>query len=131
MTRFLSIAAASLALTSCLGSSKDTCSATILEPNVAVTGPKTVAVNQKADFILAYIPQNTCGQLASIYQATGNTANTYIIGPQVAYNDCNCPSNTATVQTVYSFTPTKAGTYYLNFVANTASGYIADTLVAQ
>ena len=131
MTRFLSIAAASLALTSCLGSAKDTCSATILEPVVSATGPKTVAVNQKANFIITYLPQTSCGQLANIYEAAGNVANTYLIGPQVAYNDCNCPTNSTTAQTTYSFTPTKAGTYYLNFVANTASGFIADTLVAQ
>ena len=131
MTRFLCIAAAALSLTSCLGSSKDTCSATILEPAVAATGPRTIAVNQKANFTITYLPQTTCGVLTSIYEAAGNANNTYLVGPQVSYSDCNCPSNSVTAQATYSFTPTKAGTYYLNFVANTATGFISDTLVAQ
>ena len=131
MTRFICLAACGLTLTSCLKESKNNCSATILEPTIAAVGPKTVAVNQKATFSISYLPQITCGQLAGIYEAPGAAANTYLIGPQVAYTDCNCPTNTVAQQTTYSFTPPKAGTYYLNFVAANAAGYITDTLVAQ
>ena len=131
MPRFLLFAAACLGLTSCLGSSKDSCSATVLEPTITAVGPKTIAVNQQANFIITYLPQSTCGQLTSIYEAAGSVANSYLVGPRVTYNDCNCPANTATAQTTYSFTPTKAGTYYLNFIASNTSGFIVDTLVAQ
>lgn len=131
MTRFFCLAAACLGLTSCLGSSKDTCSATVLEPVITATGPRTVTVNQKANFLITYLPQSTCGQLANIYEAAGSVANTYLIGPRVTYNDCNCPTNTVVTQATYSFTPTTAGTYYLNFVADNAQGYVTDTLVAQ
>ena len=129
MTRFFCLAAVCLSLTSCLKGGKDTCSATVLEPTLSVSGPKTVAVNQKANFVLSYLPQITCAKLESIYEAAGSGANTYVIGPRVNYTDCNCPTNTITAQATYAFTPTTAGTYYLNFVA--ANGYITDTLVAQ
>ncbi|HET9505693.1 MAG TPA: hypothetical protein VFO93_19265 [Hymenobacter sp.] len=131
MTRFFCFALASLGLTSCLGSAKNSCTATVLEPVTSATGPRTVAVNQKADFVISYVPQNTCGKLASIYEAAGNLPNSYLIGPQVVYNDCNCPTNTGAAQATYSFTPTKAGTYYLNFIASNSAGYVTDTLVAQ
>jgi cytochrome c oxidase assembly protein Cox11 len=131
MTRFLCIAAATLTLTSCLSGSKDSCSATVLEPVQAVSGPKTIAVNQKANFLVTYLPQVTCSKLETIYEAAGSTPNTYLVGPRVTYTDCNCPANTVVAQATYSFTPTKAGTYYLNFISTNANGFIADTLVVQ
>ena len=131
MTRFFCIAAACLGLTSCLGTGKDSCTATVLEPAQSVSGPKTIAVNQSANFVITYLPQITCGKLSSIYEAPGNAANTYLIGPQVQYTDCNCPSNTAVAQATYTFKPATAGTYYLNFIASNASGFITDTLVVK
>ena len=131
MTRFFCIAAACLGLTSCLGSGKDNCSATQLEPVQSVSGPKTVAVNQTATFLLTYLPQLTCSRLESVYEATGTATNTLLVGPRVTYTDCNCPANTVVAQATYTFKPTTAGTYYLNFIANNTNGFITDTLVVQ
>ena len=131
MTRFFCIATVCLGLTSCLGSGKDSCAATVLEPVQSVSGPKTIAVNQTASFLITYLPQLTCNRLESVYEVAGNTPNTFLVGPRVAYTDCNCPANTVVAQTTYNFKPTTAGTYYLNFAAANASGFIRDTLVVQ
>ena len=131
MTRFFCIATACLGLTSCLSGGKDTCSATVLEPVQSVSGPKTIAVNQTASFTITYLPQVTCNRLESVYEAAGNTPNTVLVGPRVTYTDCNCPTNTVVAQTTYTFKPTTAGTYYLNFTAANANGFIRDTLVVQ
>jgi hypothetical protein len=131
MTRFLCLLAAGFGLSSCLRGGQDNCSATILEPAQAVSGPKTIAVNQTASFLITYLPQTTCGKLASLYEAAGSLPNTRIIGPQVQYSDCNCPTNTVVAQATYTFKPTTPGTYYLSFVSTNAGGFITDTLVVQ
>jgi hypothetical protein len=131
MTRFFCFIAAAISLTSCLGSGKETCSATVMEPVQSVSGPKTIAVNQTASFLLTYLPQLTCGKLESVYESTGSTPNTLLVGPRVVYTDCNCPANTVVAQATYTFKPTTPGTYYLNFVASNATGFIRDTLVVQ
>jgi hypothetical protein len=131
MTRFFCFIATALTLTSCLSSGKDSCSATVLEPVQSVSGPKTIAVNQSANFLITYLPQVTCNRLETVYEATGSTPNTLLVGPRVTYTDCNCPANTLTAQATYTFKPTTAGTYYLNFVADNANGFIRDTLVVQ
>lgn len=131
MTRFFCLLAAGFGLSSCLRGGQENCSATILEPAQAVSGPKTIAVNQTASFLITYLPQTTCGKLASIYEAAGSLPNTRIIGPQVQYSDCNCPTNTVVAQATYTFKPTAAGTYYLSFASTNASGFITDTLVVQ
>ena len=129
MTRFFCLLAAGLGLTSCLSSGKDRCSATALEPVQSVSGPKTIAVNQTANFLITYVPQLTCNRLESVYEAQGSVPNTLLIGPRVTYTDCNCPTNAVAAQATYAFKPTTAGTYYLNFVA--ANGYVTDTIVVQ
>lgn len=131
MTRFFCLLAAGFGLSSCLRGGQENCSATILEPAQAVSGPKTIAVNQTASFFITYLPQTTCGKLASIYETAGSQPNSRIIGPQVQYSGCNCPTNTTAVQATYTFTPTTAGTYYLNFASTKAGGFIIDTLVVQ
>ena len=131
MTRFFCLAAACLGLTSCLSAGKDNCTATQLEPAQSVSGPKTVAVNQTANYLITYLPQLTCSRLETVYEATGTAANTLLIAPRVTYNDCNCPANTLAAQATYTFKPTTAGTYYLNFAANNATGFITDTVVVQ
>ncbi len=129
MTRFFCLLAAGLGLTSCLGSGKETCAASALEPVQTVSGPKTIAVNQTASFLLTYVPQLTCNRLESVYETQGAAPNTLLIGPRVTYPDCTCPANTLPAQATYTFKPTAAGTYYLNFIA--ANGYITDTLVVN
>ena len=131
MTRFLCIAAAALSLTSCLSEPKNSCSATVMEPVQSVSGPKTIALNQTASFVLTYLPQLTCNKLESVYESAGSAPNTLLVGPRVVYTDCNCPANTVVAQATYTFKPTTAGTYYLNFVASNANGFIRDTLVVQ
>lgn len=131
MTRFFCLLAAGFGLSSCLRGGKDTCSATALEPVQAVSGPKTIAVNQTANFLITYLPQLTCNKLESVYEAQGSAPNTLLIGPRVTYTDCNCPANTVMAQATYAFKPTTPGTYYLNFVASNANGFIRDTLVVQ
>jgi hypothetical protein len=131
MTRFLGIAAVALSLTSCLEGAKNTCSATVLEPVQSVSGPRVIGVNQKATFLLTYLPQVTCNKLENIYEAAGSAPNTYLVSPRVTYTDCNCPANTVLAQAAYSFTPTTTGTYYLNFASTNATGFVTDTLTVQ
>lgn len=131
MTRFFCFLVAGFGLSSCLRGGQENCSATILEPAQAVSGPKTIAVNQTANFLITYLPQTICGKLASIYETAGSLPNSRIIGPQVQYSGCNCPTNTVVAQATYTFKPTVAGTYYLSFPSTNAGGFITDTLVVQ
>ncbi|MGI4866377.1 MAG: hypothetical protein ACRYFZ_20795 [Janthinobacterium lividum] len=131
MTRFFCIAAAGLSLTGCLNKDANTCSVTQVEPALTATGPRTIAVNQTATFQVSYIPQSTCGTFDSFAEQATGTANTYAVGARVKYNSCDCPPSTTITQSAYTFKPTKAGTYYFNFIAGTGTGFITDTLVAQ
>ncbi|RZK90244.1 MAG: hypothetical protein EOO62_35335 [Hymenobacter sp.] len=131
ITRLFCIAAAGLGFTSCLNKDANTCSATQVEPAITATGPRTVAVNQAATFTLAYMPLTTCGAFESFLEQATGTANSYNVGVRVKYSQCTCPASATITQTTYTFKPTRTGTYYLNFIANTTTGFITDTLVVQ
>lgn len=124
------LSALSLPLTSCLKTQADTCQVTLITPIVKAVGPKTVAVNQPAAFLLDYLPGTGCGVLDAISeQGQATASNTRTINVSVRYSSCNCAVPATPLQTTYTFVPTQAGTYYLKFVAN--NGYLIDTLVAR
>lgn len=125
----LLLSLAALGLTSCLNTPESVCESTIVEPTLSATGPKTVGVNQPATFALAYQSQSACGKLSSVADATTASPNVRVVGIKVAYSGCNCPQTTVPSQATYTFVPTQAGTYYLQFV--TTSGYLTDTLVVK
>lgn len=131
MTRFFCIAAACLGLTGCLNKDTNTCSFTQVESAITATGPRTVAVNQTATFLVSYLPQSTCGTFQNFLEQATATANSYNVGARVSYSSCNCPATTVITQATYTFKPTRTGTYYLNFIASTTTGFITDTLVVQ
>ncbi|TDN35930.1 hypothetical protein E4631_04515 [Hymenobacter sp. UV11] len=122
-------ASVALGLTSCLNVPDTTCESTVVEPVLSATGPKTVAINQPATFALAYQAQSACGKLSNVVESTVATPNTRVIGIRVNYTGCNCPQTTIPSQASYTFQPTQAGTYYLQFVV--ANGYLTDTLVVK
>jgi hypothetical protein len=123
------LALSSLSLTSCLKDASDTCQFILTTPIVKAVGPKTVAVNQPATFLLDYLPGNGCGVLDALSEQGQGAANTRTVNVSVRYNSCNCTVPATPMQTTYNFVPTQAGTYYLKFVAN--NGYLIDTLVAK
>lgn len=128
---FAATALSSLSLASCLESRTDTCEFILTTPIVKAVGPKTVAVNQPATYLLDYLPGTGCGvfdALSEQGQSPTNT-NTRTINVSVRYSTCTCTQPAAPMQTTYNFVPTQAGTYYLKFVAN--NGYLVDTLVAK
>ena len=118
-----------LSLTSCLKTEADTCQVTLLTPIVKAVGPKTVAVNQPATYLLDYLPGNGCGILNALSEQGQGVASTRTVSVSVSYTSCNCTAPATPLQTTYNFVPTQAGTYYLKFVAN--NGYLIDTLVAK
>lgn len=120
---------ATLGLTSCLNTVPSECHSTIVAPVLSVTGPKTVAVNQAATFGLSYALESSCGKFNSVSDEALATPNTRVVGVKVDYNGCNCPQATIPAQVLYTFVPTKAGTYYLNFAAGTK--FVTDTLVVK
>lgn len=135
MTRFFYLAAAttclSLGLTGCLSKDNSTCSVTQIEPILTATGPRTIAVNQTANFALSYIPLSACGAFSDFFEQSDNVSNSVNVGVRVNYSDCNCPASSTITQATYAFKPTKTGTYYLRFITATNIGYITDTLVVQ
>lgn len=125
--KYYLLAALGLGATSCLNVGPDKCDTTLLTPITAVSGPKTIAVNQPAAYSLTYMPAGGCGTLANLTeQSSGNTR---AIGVNVNYASCSCATAAVSAQTTYTFQPTQAGTYYLKFVGDNA--YIVDTLVAK
>ncbi|MDJ0366844.1 hypothetical protein QMK33_16955 [Hymenobacter sp. H14-R3] len=128
---FAALALSAFSLTSCLKTQADTCEVILTTPIVKAVGPKTIAVNQPATYLLDYLPGTGCGvfdALSEQGQSPANT-NTRTINVTVRYSTCNCAVPATPLQTTYNFVPTQAGTYYLKFVAN--NGYLIDTLVAK
>ena len=121
-------ALAALGLTGCLEARPSECHSTVLAPLLSVSGPKTVAVNQPATYALNYKLESPCGKFNNVSDEAV-AADTRVVGVKVDYEGCNCPQATIPAQAIYTFQPTKAGTYYLNFA--TATKLIADTLVVK
>lgn len=126
---FATLALSSFSLVSCVESQTDTCQVTLTTPIVKAVGPKTVAVNQPAAYVLDYLPGTGCGVLDAISEQGQTATNTRTVSVSVRYGSCNCAVPATPLQTTYNFVPTQAGTYYLKFVAN--NGYLIDTLVAK
>ncbi len=126
---FCSFILAALGLTSCLKSRPSECHSTVVAPLLSINGPKTVAVNQAANFALTYTLAGSCGKFNSVNDEAVATPNTRVVSVQVDYEGCNCPQTTIPAQVIYTFQPTKAGTYYFQFAAGTS--FITDTLVVK
>ncbi len=126
---FAALALSVISLPSCLKTEADTCQVTLITPIVKAVGPRTVAVNQPATYLLDYLPGNGCGTLNALSEQGQSAANTRTVSVSVSYASCSCTAPAAALQTTYNFVPTQAGTYYLKFVAN--NGYLIDTLVAK
>ena len=126
MTRYFCFAASCLSLTSCLSSGDSVCSTNTIVPAVAVSGPKTVTVNQPAVYTIDY-ELGACGSFINLAEQV--LGNSHLVGVNVQYNGCNCPNTVTQEQATYTFKPTQPGTYYLQFAAN--NGNIKDTLVVN
>lgn len=131
MKSFFALSFATLAafsLTGCLTAQEPTCTSTAYTPVVSALGPRTVAVNQAAVFVLGYVLGSTCGTFGSVVAVPNG--NTLQIGVMGAYNGCACSTTTTVAQTSYQFQATTPGTYYLQFLT-TNNTFITDTLVVK
>ena len=126
MTRTICFAALGLSLTSCLDGGDRVCRTTTILPATAVTGPKTVAVNQPAVYTIDY-ELGACGSFINIAEQVLGSSR--LVGVNMQYDGCNCPSTVTQERATYTFQPTQPGTYYLQFAAS--NGNIKDTLVVK
>lgn len=126
-------AAVTLTLSTCTSVPEPVCQSNILVPISKIVGPRTAAINQTVTYTLTYDLGNSCGTFGNlatntIMNADGTT--TQQVGVSGKYNGCSCTAASAPAQTAYQFQPTKAGTYYFQFlVAN--SQFTTDTLTVQ
>jgi chitodextrinase len=117
-----------LSLTSCFSTKEPTCNSNGYVPIVKVIGPKTATLAQPAVFVLSYSLGNDCTTLTNVEAVpSGNTTQ---VGLAAASNGCACNATTTVSQTSYQFQPTKAGTYYIQFLT-TNNAYITDTVVVN
>ncbi|MES2772936.1 MAG: hypothetical protein V4722_02040 [Bacteroidota bacterium] len=79
-----------------------------------VTGPRTVSVNQEADFTLKYILRDGCGRFENL-QST-SSGNTITISLLATYQGCMCTDILLGGEATYKFKSSLPGVYYLNFV---------------
>ncbi|NML66441.1 hypothetical protein HHL22_14610 [Hymenobacter sp. RP-2-7] len=124
---------ATLALPGCLAVSEPVCQSTILVPITTATGPRTATVGQAVTYNLVYSIGNDCGTFGNIVTNTiNNTDGTTVqqVGVNGSYTGCSCNATTTSSQTTYQFTPTKAGTYYVQFLT-TNNAYLTDTLTVR
>ena len=121
-------ALAAFGLTSCLNGQEPTCTSSAYAPIVGALGPKTVAVNQAAVFVLSYALGSSCGSFGSVVAVPNG--NVLQIGVMGAYNGCSCSATTAISQTSYQFQATAPGTYLLQFLT-TNNTFITDTVVVK
>jgi hypothetical protein len=117
-----------LSLSSCLTGQEPTCTSSAYAPIVSALGPKTVAVNQAATFVLGYALGSDCGKLGSVVAMPNG--NVLQIGVMGAYNGCACNTTTTISQTSYQFQAPTPGTYYLQFLT-TNNTFITDTVVVK
>jgi hypothetical protein len=131
MKRSLGISLAALtalSLTSCLSGSEPTCNSSGYVPIVKIIGPKTATLAQPAVFTLSYTLGNDCTKLTNVEAVpSGNTTQ---VGLAATSTGCACNATTNVSQTSYQFQPTKAGTYYIQFLT-TNNSFITDTVVVN
>ena len=131
MKSFLTLSSAALValtLSSCLSAQEPTCTASAYAPIVSATGPRTVAVNQAAVFVLGYALGSDCGAFSNVVAVpNGNVQQIGVLG---AYNGCACNATTTVSNTSYQFQATTPGTYYLQFLTANNT-FITDTLVVK
>ena len=123
--------AATCLLPGCLAVQEPVCQSNMLVPVSAVIGPRTAAVNQQVTYTLSYSLGNSCGAFSNLVtNSASDSARVRQVGINANYSGCSCTTTTTTAQTAYQFQPTKAGTYYLQFLT-TDNKFITDTLTVR
>lgn len=121
-------ALSALSLTGCLTSQEPTCISSAYAPIVSAIGPRTVAVNQAATFVIGYALGSSCGAFGSIVAVpNGNVQQIAIMG---SYNGCACSTTSTISQTSYQFQAATPGTYLLQFLTANNT-FITDTVVVR
>lgn len=123
-----SIALGAISLSSCLAAQEPACNSSAYAPIVSAIGPKTVAVNQAAVFVLGYALGADCGSFGGVTAVPNG--NVLQIGVTGLYNGCACNSTTTVSNTSYQFQVSTPGTYYLQFLTANNT-FITDTLVVK
>jgi len=130
----LSLFAALAASAGCQALQEPVCDSQQLAPIVQATGPRTATVNQLVSYALSVKLGNSCGAFDTLVVSTGNNKTgpiTQQIGARGHYVGCSCQADTMAVTTAtYQFRPSRAGTYYLQFLSR-QSRFLIDTLVVQ
>ena len=130
----LSLFAALAASAGCRALPEPVCDSRQLAPIVQAAGPRTAAVNQLVSYTLGVKLGNSCGVFDTIVVSAGDSKTgpiTQQIGARGHYVGCSCQTDTlAVTTTTYQFRPTRAGTYYLQFLTR-QSRFIVDTLLVQ
>jgi hypothetical protein len=119
-----------LSLTSCLSTKEPTCNSNGYVPIVNVFGPKTATLSQPAVFTLSYTLGNDCTKLTNVEVVPSASGNITQVNLAASSNGCACNATTTVSQTSYQFQPTKAGTYYIQFLT-TNNAFITDTVVVN
>jgi hypothetical protein len=117
-----------ISLTSCLSTKEPACNSNGYVPITKVIGPKTATLAQPAVFVLSYLLGNDCTKLTNVESVP--SGNSIQVNLAAASSGCACNATTTVSQTSYQFQPTKAGTYYVQFLT-TNNAYITDTVVVN
>ena len=72
---------------------------------------------------------NSCGKSAETSDQTTDVS--HVITLNTHYDGCACTQEGVPSQTTYTFKPTRPGTYFFKFTANTPDGYITKTLAVD
>jgi hypothetical protein len=99
-----------------------------IAPITHVNGPDAGSINQDINFTLSFDIFNGCGQFGNIEH--NSNANTTTVKINAKYQGCICTQIMGTLQTVYSFKATQAGTYYFKFFQSDGK-YLLDTLTIK
>ncbi|MGF2414537.1 hypothetical protein [Ferruginibacter sp.] len=127
LTSFITL---NLGLASCNKTAEEDklCTSFTSAPVVKVEGAKTAAVNQTIALIVSFPCFSSCGNFGNYQQTV--TGNTTIINVMAKYQGCICTQDVPTRQSIYNFSASQPGIYYLKFL-QTANAYLIDTITVQ
>jgi hypothetical protein len=116
--------------TSCLSDdvTSESCSYSIQNPIVEVTGPSTGTVGQQVTLSVKFNRTNAC-YVSSEFVETGTNPKT--ITALSAYVGCVCAQSTDVLTKEYKFTPTAAGEYQFKFQGNNNTFITKTVTIAQ
>ena len=92
---------------------QDVCNATTNAPIKSVLITANNTVNNPINIFIKYKLFSSCGAYNGIIKNVIADTTTLYVG--AAYTGCTCTILDSTELTTYTFTPTKAGTYYYKF----------------